>query len=497
MLACQSRTKWGTILAALTLSVPGAVNHADASPNTVQFKTLAIFNLTDGWTPNSPLVQGTDGNLYGVTYSGGAFSSGVVFKMTPSGTLSVLYSFCGLPLCADGARPNWVALGSDGNFYGTTASGGANPGPNGIGGGTFFKITPGGSLTTLYSFCALANCGDGNNPTGIAPGSNGHFYGTTSGGGNAGQSGVVFDITRDGALTTIYTFCSQAGCTDGATPAAPVMQGLDGSLYGTSKAGGMYGQGTVFKVTLAGVLTTLHSFNATDGAMPGGELLQAAGGQLFGTAQGGAYGAGTIFKITPMGAFTTLYNFCAQTNCPDGADISSRLMQATDGNFYGETTAGGSLTCPVYLNAGCGTAFTMTPAGTLTTLHQFNKMQSYSPGFGLVQRTNGALYGATAHGGQGTPCSGGCGTVFELSVGLGAFVETVPASGKVGDVIQILGTNLTGATSVSFNGAAAMFTVQSSSLISATVPNGATTGFVTVTMPGRTLRSNVTFRVQP
>jgi uncharacterized repeat protein (TIGR03803 family) len=180
---------------------------------------------------------------------------------------------------------------------------------------------------------------------------------------------------------------------------------------------------------------------------------------------------------------------------PDGG-----LVQATDGNFYGTTQEGGANCTTI---GGCGTIFKITPGATLTTLYSFcsqpNCTDGNSPYTGLVQATNGHFYGTTGYGGTSSACNNGsgCGTVFGLSVGLGPFVETQTTSGEVGEVVRILGTDLTGATSVSFHGTAAAFTVVSPSLIAATVPAGATSGKVQVVTPSGTLSSNVPFRVLP
>jgi len=276
-------------------------------------------------------------------------------------------------------------------------------------------------------------------------------------------------------------------------------------IRGTSPAGA----GTVFKITPSGTLTTLYSFTGnTDGGCPMGGLIQATDGNFYGTTlQGGANagsngnGAGTIFKITPSGTLTTLYSFCSQSGCTDGEEPLAGLVQATDGNFYGTTYYGRG-------NAGvwgdsAGTIFKITPGGALTTLYSFCPQSGCPDGSnpiaGLAQATNGNLYGTAEYGGDttGTCAVYGCGTVFSLSVGLGPFVETLPTSAKVGAAVKILGTNLTGATGVSFNGTpATSFKVVSSSEITTTVPAGATTGTVTVVAPGGTLSSNVPFDVQ-
>jgi uncharacterized repeat protein (TIGR03803 family) len=302
----------------------------------------------------------------------------------------------------------------------------------------------------------------------------------------------VFKITPSGTLTTLHSFCLQTRCTDGSGPFAGLVQATDGNLYGTTYVGGAHGYGTVFKITPSGTLTTLHSFcsqsGCTDGEFPQTGLVQATNGILYGTTiVGGAYGSGTIFNIATSGKLTTLYNVCSQNGCPDGNYLYAPLIQATDGNLYGIMQVGGT-------NNG-GTVFKMTTSGTLTTLYSFCSKSGCAegeyPAGGLFQDTDGNLYGTTADGGANDD-----GTVFSLSVGLSPFVEAQPGSGKVGAAVNILGTNLTGATSVTFDGSAAAFKVVSSSEITTTVPAGATTGKVEVATPSGTLSSNVSFRVQ-
>src|ERR1019366_7771530 len=398
----------------------------------------------------------------------------------PAQTLTTLYTFCSQSGCTDGANPYAeLVQATNGDLYGTTQGGGTN-----LGYGTVFKITPGGTLTTLYSFCSQTNCTDGARPyAGLVQAANGNFYGTTYSGGTNG-GGTVFKITQGGTLTTLYSFCSQTNCTDGDGPYAGLVQAANGDLYGTTNGGGTNGLGTVFKIPPGGTLTTLYSFcsqtNCTDGADPTAGLVQATNGDLYGTAQeGGANGYGTVFKITPPGTLTTLHRF----NGTDGATPYAGLVQAADGDFYG-TTGGSGINND-------GTVFRITPGGTLTTLYSFFTDGQY-PYAGLVQDTNGDFYGTTLKGGANDG-----GTVFRLSVGLGPFVKIRPPYGKVGAAIKILGTNLAGATSVSFNGTAAVFTVVSSSEITTTVPAGASSGAVQVVTPSGTLSSNASFLVVP
>jgi len=450
------------------------------------FTTLLSLNGTDGGLPSAPLVQGADGNLYGTTVAGGSNGVGAIFKITPSGTLTTLYSFCPQIGCPDGEEPTAALVqATNGDLYGTTETGGANSG------GTIFEITPGGALTTLYNFCTQSGCTDGSSPfAGLIQATNGNFYGTTYNGGASGN-GTIFKITQTGTLTTLHSFCAQSGCT--ANPYAGLVQAANGDFYGTTYNGGSRHRGAIFKITPSGTLTTLYNFcslsGCTDGEIPEAGLVQAANGDLYGTTvHGGANSGGTVFEITPSGTLTTLYSFCSQSGCTDGKNPYAGLIQATNGNLYGTTGAGGA-------NNG-GTIFEITPSGTLTTLHSFCSQSGCTDGSssyaGLVQATNGDFYGATYFGG-----TDGWGTIFSLSVGLGPFVETQPISGKVGAAVNVLGSDLIGATSVSFSGKAAAFEVVSSSEITTTVPAGAASGTVQVVTPSGTLSSNVPFRVLP
>jgi len=476
--------------------------------------TLFSFDYANGAYPVAALVQGIDGSLYGTTSGGGAncadiYECGTAFQITPSGTLTTIYNFCSNIIgCPDGESPTAAIVQvANGDLYGTTVYGGLNANCP-VGCGTIFRIaktSPNGTrgkLTTLHAFCSQGGCPDGEWPyAGLVQAANGDFYGTTENGGAYGYYGTVFKITPDGTLTTLYSFCPQGydHCTDGEGPNG-LVQAANGDFYGTTGIGGANSQGTVFKITPSGTLTTLYSFcsqsGCTDGQNPSAGLVQATDGDLYGTTSGSVFGPnyyGTVFKITPSGKLTTLYTFCSQSGCTDGQNPRVGLVQATDGNFYGTTPYGGANCAD---NGGCGTVFKITPSGTLTTLYSFcsqtNCTDGEYPQASLVQATDGNFYGTTYNGGTDND-----GTVFSLSVGLGPFVETQTTSGEVGTAVRILGTDLTGATSVSFNGTAAVFKVISSSLITATVPAGATSGPVQVVTPSGTLSSNAAFRVLP
>ena len=400
-----------------------------APAQSVYFTTLTIFNGADGAGPSGPLVQGTDGNLYGTTVQGGANDNnnncpsgcGTLFRISPAGMLTTLYSFCSQPDCADGIGPlGPLVQASDGNFYGITSGGG------GYSYGTVFKITSLGALTTLYSFCLQPNCTDGVYPdAGPIQASDGNFYGTTLQGGTH-DSGTVFRITPAGTLTSLYSFCSQQDCADGSNPWGPLVQASDGNFYGTTLAGGAnycgsgLNCGTVFRITPAGALTTLHSFDGWDGEFPEDGLVQGTDGSIYGTTHGAtnvyswcvsSYGCGTVFKITLGGTLTTLLRFDGS----NGQYPQAGLVQASDGNFYGTTPAGGNLFTYCGL-AGCGTVFKITATGMLTSLYKFCAAgppctDGYAPHSALLQAPNGSFYG-TADGG-GTD---GSGTVFRIGL---------------------------------------------------------------------------------
>jgi uncharacterized repeat protein (TIGR03803 family) len=452
---------------------------------TTTFTTISSFDGTNGRFPYAGLIQAANGYGYGTTEYGGTSTNcnngcGTIFRLTPGGVVTSLYSFCVASGCPDGQYPYAPLFQTAaGNFYGTTAEGGTNNY------GTVFELSAAG-LTTLHSFLKT----DGENPlAGVIEGSDGNFYGTTVGGGASNGQGTVFQMTPSGAITTLYTFCEQGvepACADGDQPQSALVESSGGIFYGTTSAGGANRGGTVFSITSSGTLTTLYSFCALyscmDGELPYAGLIEATNGNFYGTTfSGGANGGGTVFEITSAGVLTTLYSFCSQTDCADGGFPDAPLVQATDGNFYGTTSAGGT--------GAAGTVFMITPAGVLSTLYSFA-----SPGgvqvAGLVQATNGAFYGTTWAGGTGSE-----GTVFTLSAGLTPFVKPVPPSGDVGTAVRILGSSLTGTTSVTFGGRPAVFTVVSQTEITTTVPTGAATGFIKVVSPSGTFLSNVKFRV--
>jgi uncharacterized repeat protein (TIGR03803 family) len=461
------------------------------------FTSLAELNSTDGEGPEA-LALGTDGNFYGVTWDGGSHGGGTIFRVTPEGTVTTVYDFCSQLACEDGMNPVWLMLGSDGSLYGTTSQGGDVTCNAGSGCGVVFKLNAGGVFAVLYAF----PLGSGARPSGLIEGIDGNFYGVSNSGG-AHDYGSVFELTPAGQLTVLYSFCAESKCADGSFPSSTLVQSANGTLYGATETGGAHGDGTIYMIAANGTFTTLNSFSGKDGSSPV-SLIQAADGDLYGiTNDGGAkgecpysFGCGTIFRIAGNGQFATVYNFCSQSNCTDGISPTA-LMQASDGNLYGAAGLGPIVSCGGF-NFGCGTLFEFTSAGTLNTLHTFNDTDGDDPNV-LLQDTSGGFYGVTEGGGLDEPqCGGGnsgCGTVFNLVTGLGPFVTFTRNFGRVGQTGEILGRGLTGTTAVSLNGTAASFTVVSDTLIRATVPMGATSGLVTIETPSGPLTSNTMFRV--
>jgi uncharacterized repeat protein (TIGR03803 family) len=260
---------------------------------TVLYSFCALADCVDGANPRAALILDKDGNLYGVTQNGGtgAEDSGTVFKLTPTGAETVLYSFCSEANCADGQWPyGGLARDPKGNLYGTTSIGGADNF------GTVFKVAPSGEETVLHSFTRGV---DGGYPwAGLIRDSKGNLYGTTQQGGT-NDTGTVYEITPSGTETVIYSF---GLIPDGNYPLAPLLLDKDGNLYGATVVGGTYNSGTVFEVSPSGQETMLWSFNgASDGQYPYETgLVRDAKGNLYGTTEaGGEYGYGVVFKVTP------------------------------------------------------------------------------------------------------------------------------------------------------------------------------------------------------
>ena len=410
------------------------------------------------------IAQGRDGNLYTTTPYGGTNDYGTVVRITPAGQATVLYNFNHTD--PDEAFPfSGLTLGADGDLYGTTLGERANLG------GKVFKVTSNGQVTFLHTFAA----GEGQHP--FAPpilASDGNLYGTTTLGGKSGN-GTVYRITPSGEFKTIASLDYKHGY----YPIAPLIMGVDGNLYGTAWEGGTHGTGTVFRVTLKGAVTVLRSFDWASGAYPRAPLVQDNDGNLYGVAdEGGTNGFGTMFRISPDRKFKVLHSLKAS----EGEYSAAGLVLGTDGNLYGNT----------YGASNNGTIYRITPAGEFSVLHAFDMVHGGHPEVTMTQHSGGVLYGDTVSGGVHS-----YGTFYTLDAGLPAFAKLVPNAAKTGSTVGILGQGLNGATAVSFNGKAAPFNLVSDTFLTATVPNGATTGPVKVTLGGNSLNSYRNFQVVP
>jgi uncharacterized repeat protein (TIGR03803 family) len=436
-------------------------------------------NSGDPTNPTWPgiIAQGHDGNLYSTAPAALGGSNGAVFNVTPSGTLTVLTTFE-----SGGAPQSGLILGTNGNFYGTTY--GCSVGTD----GTVFEVTMGGTLSTLYDFTGGT---DGSCPT--APpiqGIDGNFYGTASISSAPGVWGSVYKITPTDVFTALFDFDK----TNGSFVDAPLMQSSSGLLYGVTYAGGSNAAsaGNVFTITTSGTQNVLFTFNGNDGNHSVAPLIQGSDGNFYGTAVNGGMGGnnfGVVFKITPTGTFTALHYFAGTG---DGAYPYGGLVQASDGNYYGTTSEAAA-------GSGCGTIFRISN-GNFQTIYTFPSSGSSgcNPEDTLVQHTSGILYGTTNAGGStiGGACASGCGTIFSLNANLPPFITLLPTSGKVGSTVGILGQGFSSSSVVEFNGVAATaVTVTGSTYLSATVPVGASTGYVAVNTAGTTLTSTVQYLV--
>lgn len=417
----------------LTASVAGNSTYAPASqtqnfnvtgsPPVQQTNTVTILHSSgdgtvanDGLDPNANLIQGSDGFFYGTSSNGGSAGDGAVYEITPAGRVVILHSFGDGSVPSDGLAPKGgLVQGLDGNFYGVTSLGGSSSL------GTVYKITPGGAVTILHNF------GDGTvNPDGANPYATlvqdtaGNLYGTTQAGGSSSQ-GTAFEITTQGALTILHNFGSVTN--DGLVPNG-LIQGTDGNLYGTTQQGGTAGVGTFFEIR-QGDIIIIHNFGdgsvTNDADDPTAGVIQGSDGNFYGTSNGGgAAGNGTVFKATVEGAVTILHSFGDGTVPMDGANPFAGLIQDRNGNFYGTTYDAGS--------NGRGSLFKITPQGILTILHEFGdgsvNNDGASPVAGLVQGADTNFYGTTTAGG-----AAGEGTVFKLTPGIPELTSASSVSG--------------------------------------------------------------------
>jgi len=359
---------------------------ATSSAQAQTFKTLFSLDSSSGTYSVAGLAIGPDGNLYGTAQQGGAHNLGTVFKVDSAGKLTVLYSFSG----TDGAYPSaGLTFDADGNVYGTTMLGGsANR-------GTVFKV---GAKSEIYSFGSKH--GDGTYPiAGVVVDGAGNVYGTTQQGGAHGF-GTVFKLSAAGKETILYSF---KGVPDGEYPCAGLTLDSKGNLYGTTQLGGPISQndGTVFQLSSGGKETVLYSFtdNNGDGAYPIGGVIRDDAGNLYGTtSDGGQFGIGIVFEVDKTGKETVLYPF--GQNSGDGLYPFAGLVRDAEGNLYGTTEFDAN---------GPGAVFEVTPSGDETILHNFAGSDGADPLAALVQDTKGNLYGTTSEGGVHNK-----GVVFQL-----------------------------------------------------------------------------------
>jgi uncharacterized repeat protein (TIGR03803 family) len=390
---------------------------ATAMAQNLTLDTLVSF--TNAYQSTVALTLGPDGNFYGTSAKGGA-GIGSVFRLTTNGLLTTLVSFGGTNI---GNHPTAsLTLGKDGNLYGTTEYGGFN------GWGSIFKISTNGTWTNFFTF--------GNNAGvypvgGLVQGSDGNFYGTTEEGPGSSQNGTVFCMTTNGVMTTLVSFpYTNSAYPYGSGPTATLTLGNDGNFYGTTSGLGTYGNsagtgGTVFRVTPNGVLTTLGSFTEINGYRPNpGALTLGPDSNFYGTTEnGGSNNDGTVFQVTTNGVLTTLVSF----NGTNGADPAATLTLGKDGNFYGTTSAGG-------IGSGsAGTVFRVTTNGLLTTLVSFVYTNGAfpngaSPTAGLTLGPDGNFYGTTPY----------------ANPSYGTFFTLVPVMPPVPSItgVSLSGTNL-------------------------------------------------------
>jgi uncharacterized repeat protein (TIGR03803 family) len=369
-------------IAAFAAIIPASLG---VPPPPAGLSLSSLYSFTNAATPAACLVQGTNGNFYGTTMAGGAKGNyGAVFMVTPGGVFTNLVLFEG----TNGEAPDAsLYLDADGYFYGTTSSGGANND------GTVFKMSHSGVFTNLFKFSG----GNGANPMGgVVRGPKKLFYGTTSAGGS-NKVGEVFAWSPSIGLSNLYSFDG----TNGSSPRGGVVVGLDGNLYGTTFEGGANGLGTVFQLSQSNKLKTLVSFSLTTGAFPWG-LVQSASSNLFGTTfSGGTNDLGSVFKVTYAGRLTSLASFNVGTN--NGSSPKTPLLLGQDGYLYGTTEEGGAYDDGVIFRISTG-------GGTVSNLVSFAGTNGAFPFGGLMQASNGNLYGTTTSGG-----ASGFGNIFELS----------------------------------------------------------------------------------
>jgi len=427
-----------------------------AAPLHAQFTFVDLYDFSCGSGTSvggcypgdrGQLALGTDGNFYATTSTGGIHDFGTIFMMSTSGVETDLWPFDGINGWNSLAG---LTLASDGNFYGTAELGGANSK------GTVFRFTPPATVTLLHSFAST----EGVPLSSPVQGADGNLYGVTN-------KGTTYSI----ALTTgTYQLLTPA---PGAV-SAPLLLASDGNLYGGTYTGGSTGNGAIFRMsTPGGAIKIIHNFTGTDGAAAEGGLVQAPDGNLYGTTnQGGPNNNGEIFKMTPAGKITVLHTF-DPNGVLDGDLPAADLMVASDGYLYGVNSGGGA--------GQFGTIFRISTSGSFTKLFDFTGTTGSVPGAysatGLTQHTNGSLYGLAYRGGANDN-----GTFFSLLFPNLTEILIIegPIFVKPGVPVEILGNNLTHAIQVNFGGVQGTITGGSDTFLTATVPYAAVDGLVSV-----------------
>jgi uncharacterized repeat protein (TIGR03803 family) len=463
------------IFTAVVMFTGAAIPAQAQTPTTLHgFRQVA----TDACEPEDNIVQGRDGNMYGVGVGCGTNNTGAVYKISPAGAESVVFNFpSNWSFCFSG-----LTLGSDGNFYGTCFT---NPGGN----GGIFKLTPAGVFTDVHDFTGVS--GDTEPVYAPIQATDGNFYGTT--GDYPFSCGNIYQLTPAGVYKNLHTF-SGSDC----GPASSLFQGSDGNLYGTLYACALNGSGPgcVYKITTAGVFKEIYGFASSTGDLPCTGVIQGKDGKLYGaTNQGGANNSGNIYKLTGAGVHTDLHDFNNTTDASCGDNVGRttvNLLQVTDGNFYGVNGINGP--------SGSGSIYKLTSANVFTAfLFPNPPVDGDAPLSTLIQNTNGLVYGTTATGGP-TSCSPCQGVFFSVSTGDAAFVNLEPTqkTAIVGAKVGMFGQGFKSTSVVKFGGVASTsVTLSGTTYLTAAVPVGAQTGAVTVTTGSTTLTSPQTFKVKP
>jgi uncharacterized repeat protein (TIGR03803 family) len=439
-----------SILCLMGALVLGQGSAAQASKLNTLYSFCAVTNCADGNRPNANLIADAQGNLYGTTSEGGANAlspvseGGTVFELVRHGkrharwSYRLLYSFCGLDVCADGATPlGGLIMDIAGNLYGTTESGGE------FSDGTVFELLPGGVLTTLYSFCGQNDCKktDGAGPTGVltyAGAASGALYdgtsplyGTTSAGGNFSTSGTVFQLAPESGSgkwkeVLLHAFCKVASCPDGAEPNGGLFMDGAGNLFGTTLLGSKRGVGALFELMPPSgdgkwKDKTVFDF-CLDGVCAGGYEPMAgvtadASGALYGTTYFGGdtdQAGGVVYKIVLGGRKaheTVLHTYCNDDTCPDGDLSTAAVTLDGDGDVFAVASMGGAF--------GFGTILKLSPSGDVLDQVDFcalaNCADGANPAAAVYRDSAGDLFGTTLRGGTHADDQGNGGTIYEVT----------------------------------------------------------------------------------